>query len=113
MPILVAVVVQRIELVANVQLLDVSDEVVLPHLRKEKSESPQAAELGDTKPSISTKVWTSAGAYLSIGVGNFAELLNMLLGQLDAVGVAHQDVLFDRDRSIPRCVRFLKQLTQC
>ena len=79
----------------------------------EKSESPQAAELGDTKPSIWTKVWTSAGAYLSIGVGNFAELLNMLLGQLDAVGVAHQDVLFDRDRSIPRCVRFLKQLTQC
>ena len=79
----------------------------------EKSESPQAAELGDTKPSIWTKVWTSAGAYLSIGVGNLAELLNMLLGQLDAVGVAHQDVLFDRDRSIPRCVRFLKQLTQC
>ena len=34
-PILVAVVVQRIELVAYVQLLDVSDEVVLPHLRKE------------------------------------------------------------------------------
>ena len=79
----------------------------------EKSESPQATELGDTKPSIWTKVWTRAGAYLSIGVGNLAELLNMLLGQLDAVGVAHQDVLFDRDRSIPRCVRFLKQLTQC
>ena len=79
----------------------------------EESESPQAAELGDTKPSIWTKVWTRAGAYLSIGVGNLAELLNMLLGQLDAVGVAHQDVLFDRDRSIPRCVRFLKQLTQC
>ena len=79
----------------------------------EESESSQAAELGDTKPSIWTKVWTRAGAYLSIGVGNLAELLNMLLGQLDAVGVAHQDVLFDRDRSIPRCVRFLKQLTQC
>ena len=79
----------------------------------EESESHQAAGIGDTKSSISTKVWTSAGAYLSIGVGNLAELLNMLLGQLDAVGVAHQDVLFDRDRSIPRCVRFLKQLTQC
>ena len=79
----------------------------------EESESHQAAELGDTKSSIWTKVWTRAGAYLSIGVGNLAELLNMLLGQLDAVGVAHQDVLFDRDRSIPRCVRFLKQLTQC
>ena len=38
-PILVAVVVQRIELVANVQLLDVPDEVVLPHLEVSHSKS--------------------------------------------------------------------------
>ena len=31
-PILVAVVVEGVELVADVQLLDVPDEVVLPHL---------------------------------------------------------------------------------
>ena len=54
----------------------------------------------------------SASAYLAVGISNLPELLYVLVGQLDAVGVAHQYVLFDRDRSIPGCIGFLKQLTQ-
>ena len=38
-PILVAVVVEGVELVADVQLLDVPDEVVLPHLEVSHSKS--------------------------------------------------------------------------
>ena len=53
-----------------------------------------------------------ASTYLPVGISNLPELLYVLVGQLDAVGVAHQYVLFDRDRSIPGCIGFLKQLTQ-
>ena len=61
------------------------------------------------------KVWSclKPALYLAIRVGDLPELVYVLLGQLDAIGVAHQDVLFNRDRSIPSCVGFLKELTQC
>ena len=54
----------------------------------------------------------SASAYLAVGISNLPELLYVLVRQLDAIGVAHQYVLFDRDRSIPGCIGFLKQLTE-
>lgn len=61
------------------------------------------------------KVWSclKPALYLAIRVGDLPELVYVLLGELDAIGVAHQDVLFNRDRSIPSCVGFLKELTQC
>ena len=55
---------------------------------------------------------TANSAYLAVGISNLPELLYVLVGQLDAIGVAHQYVLFNRDCSIAGCIGFLKQLTQ-